>query len=378
MKVIVACDSFKGSIDSRAAGNAVAAGIRAACHYARVGVVSVADGGEGTVDALIDSLGGRPIECRVSGPLGREVTAVYGVSGDGTTAVMEMARASGITLIDAAERNPLYTSTFGTGQMIADALRLGCRTIMMGIGGSATNDGGMGMLAALGARFYDVAGKLLAPCGESLERVARVDLSEMMPGCSEARFLIACDVDNPLCGPRGASHVYGPQKGADALMVERLDRGMAIYARALAKAAGRDCASMPGAGAAGGLGFAFASVFNAELRPGIELVLDLLHFDDIINGASLVITGEGRMDRQTVMGKAPWGIMQRAARYEIPVIAVTGSVRDADVLAKAGFAAVFPVVSGPCSLEEAMLPEVAAENLRRTAEMFTRVYLLKK
>lgn len=378
MKVIVACDSFKGSIDSRGAGNAVVAGIKAACPEAVVSVLTVADGGEGTVDALIDSLGGRPVECQVAGPLGREVAAVYCASGDGKTAVMEMARASGITLIDAAERNPLYTSTYGTGQMIADALLRGCRTIMMGIGGSATNDGGMGMLAALGARFYDAAGNVLAPCGESLERVARVDLSGLMPESREARFLIACDVDNPLCGPRGASYVFGPQKGADASTVERLDRGMAIYARALAEAAGHDSSSMPGAGAAGGLGFAFATVFNAELRPGIELVLDLLHFDDAIEGASLVVTGEGRMDRQTVMGKAPWGILQRARRHSIPVVAVTGSVRDADVLAAAGFAAVFPVVSGPCSLEEAMRHEVAAENLRRTAEMFTRIYLLKK
>ncbi|MDE6287469.1 MAG: glycerate kinase, partial [Muribaculaceae bacterium] len=345
---------------------------------AEVEILAVADGGEGTVDALIDSLGGHPVECRVAGPLGSETTAVYGISGDGTTAVMEMARASGITLIEAVERNPLYTSTLGTGQMIANALRRGCRTVMMGIGGSATNDGGMGMLAALGARFYDAGDNLLVPCGESLEKVARVDLSGLMPESREARFLIACDVDNPLCGERGASYVYGPQKGADALMVERLDRGMAVYARALAAAAGRDCAEMPGAGAAGGLGFAFATVFKAELRPGIELVLDLLHFDDVIAGASLVVTGEGRMDRQTVMGKAPWGIMQRAARYEIPVIAVTGSVSDADVLAEAGFAAVFPVVSGPCSLEYAMLPDVAAGNLRRTAEMFTRIYLLKK
>ncbi len=378
MKVVVACDSFKGSIDSRGAGNAVAAGVKAACPDADVNVLAVGDGGEGTVDALIDSLGGCRVECRVAGPLGDPVTADYGLSGDGTTAVMEMARASGITLIDAARRNPLYTSTFGTGQMIADALARGCRTIMMGIGGSATNDGGMGMLAALGAKFYDAAGNVLAPCGESLELVARADLSGLMPESRRARFMIACDVDNPLCGPRGASHVYGPQKGADAAMVERLDRGMAVYARALAAAAGRDCAEMPGAGAAGGLGFAFATVFDAELRPGIELVLDLLQFDKAIEGSSLVVTGEGRMDRQTVMGKAPWGIMQRARRQDIPAVAVAGSVSDAEVLVEAGFAAVFPVVAGPCTLEEAMEPEVAAGNLRRTAQMFTRLYLLKR
>lgn len=370
-------DSFKGSLTSRQAGEACAEGIRKELPDALVDVVCVGDGGEGTAEAVVSSLRGSYVDVEVRGPLDEPVTARYGISGDGSTAVMEMASASGLTLVPRRRRNPLYTGTAGTGQMIADALRRGCTTILIGIGGSATNDGGMGMLHALGAVFRDAAGNILRPCGASLEKIALIDLDGLMPQARAARFLVACDVNNPLYGPRGAAYVFAPQKGADENTVERLDAGLRHYASVMSRALGRDVSSMPGAGAAGGLGYAFAACLNSELKPGIELVLDVLKFDSRIVGSAMIFTGEGCTDRQTLMGKTAYGVLRRAMRAKITAVVLAGAVADTDALLDAGFTAVLPVVPGPVSLENAMDAEAAKQNIQRTARMAVRLALSK-
>lgn len=373
-KIIIACDSFKGSLGSEEVGVAASEGVRMADDTVETHVVAVADGGEGTVDALVRGLDGHYVNCTVCGPLGDPVGARYGISGDGSTAIMEMAQASGLTLIPECRRNPLYTSTFGTGQMIADALGRGCTTILMGIGGSATNDGGMGLLSALGVRFFDEGGSELTPCGESLEKIAAIDLSGMDSRARTATFRIASDVDNPLYGPDGAPCVFGPQKGADAEAVERLDRGLRNYARIVEKTTGRDVAAMPGAGAAGGLGACFAAFFRSTLEPGIELMLNAIRFDEIIAGADLIITGEGRLDTQTVHGKTPYGVLCAGRRQGIPVVAIGGAVTAYAELAAAGFRAVFPVVPGPCTLAEAMDAATASRNVANTVAQIVRLF----
>ena len=373
-KIIIACDSFKGSLGSEEVGVAASEGIRMADDTVEMRVVAVADGGEGTVDALVRGLDGHYVSCTVGGPLGDPVGARYGISGDGNTAIMEMAQASGLTLIPECRRNPLYTSTFGTGQMIADALGRGCTTILMGIGGSATNDGGMGLLSALGVRFFDKGGSELTPCGESLEKIAAIDLSGMDSRARTATFRIACDVDNPLYGPDGAACVFGPQKGADAEAVERLDRGLRNYARIVEKTTGRDVAAMPGAGAAGGLGACFAAFFRSTLESGIELMLNAIRFDEIIGGADLIITGEGRLDTQTVHGKTPYGVLCAGRRQGIPVVAIGGAVTAYAELAAAGFRAVFPVVPGPCTLAEAMDAATGRRNVANTVAQIVRLF----
>lgn len=381
IKIILALDSFKGSLTSEKAGNAARRGVleafegSALAEQVQAMVVPVGDGGEGTVQALAAGLHAKWRCVTVQGPLGEAVQARYGVSDDGATAVMEMASASGLPLVPEDRRNPLLTSTFGTGQMMADALDRGCSTLVMGIGGSATNDGGMGMLAALGAHFTDSQGQALAPCGANLEKVAHADFSGLDPRLRQCRIMVACDVPNPLLGPDGASAVFGPQKGADPAMVARLDAGMANYAAAVARALGRDDSRSFGAGAAGGLGFACFSVLNAKMLPGIDLVLDVLRFNDLLQGASLVITGEGRLDRQSLMGKTPYGVLRRAQQAGVPTVAVGGSVEPeatASLLA-AGFRAVLPIVPGPCTLQSAMKPEAAESNLQRTCCQIARL-----
>lgn len=365
MKIIAALDSFKGSLTSLEAGEACVAGIRSVLPSAEVRVVPVADGGEGTVEALTAALKGRFQECIVRGPLGESVTAVYGISADGKTAVMEMSQASGLTLVPEKERNPLRTSTYGTGEMIVDALQCGCRHIIMGIGGSATVDGGTGMMSALGVRFLDAQGRGLEGCVGNLERIMSIDasgLDEALHGC---RFSVACDVSNPLTGENGAARIFGPQKGASPSMVEELEKGMCNYARVLNTYAGRDVASLPGAGAAGGVGAAMTAFLGAGLLPGAELMLDAIEFDRIIEGADLIITGEGRLDGQTLMGKTPFGILRAANKHNIPVIAVGGSVENRDALLNSGFAGVYSVTPEGMSIEEAMIPEVAKANVAR-------------
>ena len=376
-RITVAVDSFKGSLSSREVADAFALGWKSVLPDCEVQKVSIADGGEGTVEALVETLDGEYVEVGVSDPLGRPIQARYGVVDGGRTAVMEMSAASGLPLLAPEERNPLNTSTFGTGEMIADAIKRGCRKFLIGIGGSATNDGGLGMLRALGFRLLDDGGRELSGDGSSLECLAKIDASAAMEELSETEFIVACDVNNPLYGERGAAYVYAPQKGADAAMVERLDAGLRNYARVVESFSGETVANMPGAGAAGGLGAGFKAMLGAKLERGIDMVLSAIHFDQIIEGSDLVITGEGRLDRQTVMGKAPSGVLQAASAQRIPTIAIGGAVAWCEELASSDFVALLPIVAGPVSLEVAMQCDVAAENVRRTAAQIAKILTLK-
>lgn len=362
-RIIAAFDSMKGSLTSREAGEAVCEAISGLRPDAETDIVVVADGGEGTSGALMAALGGSVAECHVCGPAGDSVLARYGISADHGTAIMEMASASGITLVDENERNPMRTTTFGVGQMILDAARRGCRHIMIGLGGSATNDGGMGMLSALGVRFLDSAGVELEPVGCNLMNVSRIDTSGMPELVRSLKVTVACDVDNPLYGPDGAAYVFAPQKGADPAMVKSLDRGLRNYARVVSEAVGKDVAVVRGAGAAGGMGAAFAAFLNSEIKRGIDVILDAAGFDELLKDATLVITGEGSMDRQTLMGKAPAGVLRRAMRASVPVVAFAGRVSDREALLAAGFEGVEAITPVSMPLEVAMRPETARGNL---------------
>ena len=364
-RIVVASDSFKGSLSSLEVAEAAADGIHEVLPDCKVVKVDVADGGEGTMDSLRRTLGGEKIFLTVSDPLGRPVEASYVILEEGTTAVIEMAVASGLPLLAPGERNPLRTSTYGTGELIADALKRGCMKFLVGIGGSATNDAGMGMLEALGVCFMDVEGNVLKGCGASLEKVEGISLENAHPGLKEAEFIVACDVDAPLYGPRGAACVFAPQKGADEAMVRRLDEGLEHFSETVSRILHKDVSGVPGAGAAGGLGGGFLAFLNARLERGIEMVLDAIGFDRLIEGASLVITGEGKIDCQTLTGKAPYGVMLRARKQGIPVVAICGAVTlNPDDAAQAGFAEVCAVTPEGMPLPEAMKKDVASLNVR--------------
>lgn len=366
MKIVFAIDSFKGSLTSLEAGNAAAEGAKRALPGATCVVRPLADGGEGTVDALIGGMGGERCEVVVTGPAGRPVTAAYGLL-PGGVAVMEMAQAAGITLVAAAERDPRVTTTRGVGEMILDAAARGARRFVVGIGGSATNDGGAGMLQALGFRLLDADGAELPPGGAALARLAWIE-----PPCrdlSALQFRIACDVTNPLCGANGASAVYGPQKGATPESVAELDAALAHFASV---AGGEPDA--PGAGAAGGLGYAFRTFLGAELAPGVELVLQETRLEDDIRGADVVVTGEGRLDGQTAMGKAPVGVARLAKRHGARVIAFAGCLGDGvEAVNGAGIDAYFPILRRIVTLDEALDRTEAAANLSATAEQAFRL-----
>lgn len=371
MKIVAASDSFKGSLTSAEVADSIERGVYDADPFAKVVKVAVGDGGEGTMDALLETMGGRRVSVEVSDPLRRPCKAEYGILNDGLTAVVEMSSASGLTLLSSEERNPMRTSTYGTGQMIADALDRGCRRFLIGIGGSATNDGGMGMLCALGYRFLDAEDKELPGTGASLADVCSIDDSGVLHGVHDSEFIVACDVDSPLYGPKGAAYVFAPQKGADPEMVRSLDEGLRHYAEVVSSSA----ATVPGAGAAGGLGYAFVTFLGARLRRGADMVLDALCFDKIIEGADLVITGEGRLDSQTLAGKTPYAVLQRACKQGIPVIAVAGSVASDDEAIcylsgnqsdECGFRDIYQVTPSGMPLSDAMLPSIAAANIRRT------------
>ena len=363
-KIVVASDSFKGSLTSLDVAQNVEKAIREVYPLCDVLKVNVADGGEGTMEALQQTLGGVRVSLVVKDPLGREIEATYVILNDGITAVVEMSAASGLPLLKSDERNPLKTSTYGTGQLICDALDRGCRKILVGIGGSATNDAGMGMLQALGFRFFDAQGNQLQPVGENLQLVSSIDSTGRHPDLDKTEFVVACDVKAPLYGRNGAAYVFAPQKGADQKMVEMLDAGLRHFSEVSSAMAGYDCSQMQGTGAAGGLGYAFRQYLDARLERGIEMVLDAIGFDDIISGADLVITGEGRVDSQTLTGKTPFGVAQHAHRQRIPVVVIGGSV-EIDVLQvrEAGFNDVIQVTPLNMPLSVAMRPEVAAENV---------------
>ena len=363
-KIVVASDSFKGSLTSLDVAQNVEKAIREVYPLCDVLKVNVADGGEGTMEALQQTLGGVRVSLVVKDPLGREIEATYVILNDGITAVVEMSAASGLPLLKSDERNPLKTSTYGTGQLICDALDRGCRKILVGIGGSATNDAGMGMLQALGYRFLDAQGNQLQPVGENLQLVSSIDSTGRHPDLDKTEFVVACDVKAPLYGRNGAAYVFAPQKGADQKMVEMLDAGLRHFSEVSSAMAGYDCSQMQGTGAAGGLGYAFRQYLDARLERGIEMVLDAIGFDDIISGADLVITGEGRVDSQTLTGKTPFGVAQHAHRQRIPVVVIGGSV-EIDVLQvrEAGFNDVIQVTPLDMPLSVAMRPEVAAKNV---------------
>lgn len=372
MKVVVAMDSFKGSLTSLAAGEAAREGILRADPAAEVLVRPLADGGEGTVEALVSGMGGRLRTVRVTGPLGEGVDCAYGVLGD--TAVIEMAGAAGLPLVPAEERDPLRTTTYGVGEVIADAIAQGCRRFLVGIGGSATNDGGAGMLQALGFGLLDAEGRDIPRGAQGLKKLARIETAGALPALAGCRFRVACDVTNPLCGEKGASAVFGPQKGARPADIPRMDAWLAAYAQIAAKAFPGADPDAPGTGAAGGLGFAFRTFLSGELEPGVQIVLEETRLAEALAGADVVVTGEGRLDGQTAMGKAPVGVARLAKARGCLVLALAGGVtRDAGACNGAGIDAFFPAVRGVTTLAEAMDPENARANLADAAEQAFRL-----
>ena len=375
MKVVVAIDSLKGSLSSMEAGLAIKEGVLAAQPDAEVIVKPLADGGEGTTDALIEGMNGERIDLTVTGPMHTPVDAYYGYLRETNTAVMEMASAAGITLVPDKEKNPLLATSYGVGEMIIDAIQRGCRNFIIGIGGSITNDGGIGMLKALGVRFLDEKGEDAGEGGQALAKVARIDVSGMNPLLKECHIQVACDVNNPLCGENGSTYVYGPQKGVTEDMKKTLDEAMAHFARVTSESLENDYMNTPGAGAAGGLGFAFLAYVGATLTPGIELILDAVGLEDELSGADVVVTGEGRLDFQTAMGKAPVGVARLAKKYNARVVAFAGSVtKEATACNKEGIDAFFPILRGVCTLADAMDPVNARNNMIATVEQVFRLF----
>ena len=373
-RITIAFDSFKGSLSSHDAGVAFAEGWRSQMPDAEFQHFVVADGGEGTVEAIVDALGGEVVKVQVSDPLGRKIETSYGIAGE--TAILEMAAASGLPLLTAEERNPWATSTLGTGEMIMDAIARGCRKFLVGIGGSATNDAGVGMLQAMGFRFYDANGELITQgCGGILGSIARIDDSLVSAAVKESQFTVACDVDTPFCGPEGAAPVFAPQKGADAEMVKRLDKGMASFAKVITEKYAINIVPVAGAGAAGGMGGAFRAFLGATLKKGIDMVLDAIDFDTTIQGANLVITGEGKVDFQTAKGKTAAGVLNRAKKQHIPVVAIGGCVEMCDSLVQMGFAGIYPIMEEKVPLEIAMQRDFAMNNVRKTVARIVPNYL---
>lgn len=378
MKVVIAIDSLKGSLTSMEAGYAISEGIRRADANAEVIVRPLADGGEGTVDALVCGMNGVIQNVMVTGPLGTPVNCEYGIIEQSKTAVIEMSGAAGITLVSEEKRNPLYTTTYGVGEVIRDAISKGCRRFIVGIGGSATNDGGIGMLQALGYGFLDKEGRQVpfGACGLGL--LDSINTDYVIPELAECEFRIACDVTNVLCGEQGCSAVFGPQKGADPSMIMQMDRWLDYYADLAREQFPKANPQQAGAGAAGGLGFAFLTFTNAVLESGIKIVLDETRIEHYIQDADIVITGEGCLDGQTVMGKAPIGVAKLAKKFNKPVIAFAGSVtKEAIECNKNGIDAFFPILRSIVTLEEAMKPENAKVNMTNTAEQVFRLWNIR-
>lgn len=374
MRAVIAIDSLKGSLSSMEAGYAIANGIKRADVNAEVLVRPLADGGEGTVDALVCGMNGRIEHVNVTGPLGGVVDCKYGVISERKTAVIEMAGAAGITLITKEQRNPLYTTTYGVGEVLKDAIRKGCRRFIIGIGGSATNDGGVGMLQALGYEFLDKHGKQVGFGAKGLEQLETISDTHVIPELAECEFRIACDVTNILCGKNGCSAVYGPQKGATSDMIAQMDNWLEHYAALAKKNYPNADPYQAGTGAAGGLGFAFLTFTNAVLESGIKIVLEETQLETYIEHADIVVTGEGRMDEQTAMGKAPIGVAKLAKKHQVPVIAFAGSVaKEAVKCNESGIDAFFPILRNIVTLEEAMDLENAKSNLADTAEQVFRL-----
>lgn len=374
MKVVIAIDSLKGSLSSMEAGFAAKEGILRARPDAQVIVRPLADGGEGTTDALIEGMGGQKIDVTVTGPMGEKITAYYGYLKESDTAVIEMASAAGITLVPEQQKNPLLATTYGVGEMIKDAAEKGCRNFILGIGGSATNDGGIGMLQALGYSFLDKNGQEAGRGAQALDTIVSICDTNIYPKLKDCHFHVACDVTNPLCGKNGATYIYGPQKGVTEDMKEPLDRAMLHYAKVTSQTLHNDFSLTQGAGAAGGLGFAFLSYLHADLAPGIDLILKAINLEEDLKSADIVVTGEGRLDHQTAMGKAPVGVARLAKKFDAQVLAFAGGVtKDARACNEAGIDAFFPILRGIATLEEAMDPENARGNMADAVEQVFRI-----
>lgn len=367
MKIVVAIDSFKGCLTSGEAGEAVADALRDVCPSAEVVVVRVGDGGEGTAETLTVALDGEFIECDAIDPLMRSIRTRYGVVNDplGDVVLIDAASACGLTLLSVDEREVMKTSSLGLGCLILDAYERGYHRFVIGLGGSATCDGGIGMLSALGVCFIDKEGKLLQPIGASLKEICKIDISAIPSEILSCEFNIICDVENPLYGSVGAAYVFAPQKGASADEVVLLDVGLRNFAKQLKRLKKADYAEYPGAGAAGGLGFAFISLLGGILKSGVDTVLDLIGFDDMIADADLIITGEGKMDKQTICGKLPVGVCERGRMNGVPTVAIAGMVEDEEDLLAAGFAKIIGIMPDGMSVSESMVPEVAKENIKR-------------
>ncbi len=377
MKVIVAVDSFKGSLSSLEAGAIIKQGIKKAIPDAKVWVRPLADGGEGTVEALTLGMGGKLEHITVTGPLGKSVQCVYGVIEETKTAIIEMSSAAGITLIAESDRNPLNTTTYGVGQIIKEAVFRGCRHFIIGIGGSATNDGGIGMLQALGYGMLDKNQNQIPFGAKGLKELVRITDENVFPKLRECTFQIACDVTNVLCGEQGCSAVFAPQKGATPDMIKQMDKWLARYAELTTQKYPHANANRAGTGAAGGLGFAFLSYTNAVLESGIKIVLEEIKLEQDIKSADIVVTGEGRLDRQTAFGKAPIGVAEIAKKYNKTVLAFSGcATEDAVICNQYGIDAFFPILRTIQTLEEAMDSKNAEKNLLFTAEQVFR--LIKK
>ena len=379
MKVVVAIDSLKGSMSSLEAGEAIKSGVLRALPEADVIVRPLADGGEGTVEALALGMGGKLVTVNVTGPLGEKVDCVYGILEESKTAIMEMSGAAGITLVPEASRNPLHTTTYGVGEVIKDAISKGCRHFIVGIGGSATNDGGIGMLQALGYGMLDKDGNQVPFGAKGLKEINTITDDQVIPELKECSFRVACDVTNTLCGELGCSAVFGPQKGADPTMIIQMDKWLGEYAKLTSEKYEKADAEYPGTGAAGGLGFAFLSYTNAVLESGIKIILEETKLEDYVKDADIVVTGEGRLDGQTAYGKAPIGVAKIAKKHDKTVIAFSGAVtEDACVCNEHGIDAFFPILRKIQTLQEAMDPVNAKNNMISSVEQVFRLISIKR
>lgn len=375
MKIVIATDSFKEALSAKNVGLAIKSGLERYNKDFNIINIPMADGGEGTVQSLVDATGGKIISTKTHDPLMRVTDSHYGILGDGSTAVIEMAATSGLPMLNADERNPLITTTYGVGELILDALDRGCREFVIGLGGSATNDGGVGMLQALGCHFYDRKGKELGVGGKELKFLDKIDISLLDEKLREAKFQIACDVDNTLCGKQGASYVFGPQKGATPEMTNLLEEALLHYGALVQQETGKEVLNIKGGGAAGGLGVAFVAFLDGVLKSGISIVTETTQLESLLIDADLVITGEGKIDFQTAFGKTPYGVARLAKKYGIPVVAIAGSVGEGiESLYSQGFDAIFSIINSPMTLEEAM--EGTKDLLELTSQNIIRLFLM--
>lgn len=379
MKVVVAIDSLKGSLSSLEAGNAIKQGIKRVYQDAKIIVKPLADGGEGTVEALVSGMNGKIETVVATGPLGDKIESSYGIIPEKRLAIMEMASIAGITLLSLKQRNPLYTTTYGLGEMIKDAISKGCNNFIIGIGGSATNDGGIGMLQALGFDLLDKDGNQVPLGARGLKDLVKIDDKNVLPELKKCQFKIACDVTNVLCGENGCSVVFGPQKGATSQMIKDMDQWLYNFTNLAKKKYPHSDALVPGTGAAGGLGFAFLTFVKATLESGIDIILETIDLKSDLKDVDVVVTGEGCLDRQSAMGKAPVGVAKMAKLYNKPVIAFAGSVtKEAKLCNQEGIDAYFPIIRNITTLQEAMAKENAKNNLTDTVEQVFRLWKIKQ